>query len=58
VRIGREFWVLVHVLLRPEQSVGTTKELDGIRRKVHDAVKGIETGMVTDVVFTADKESI
>jgi len=56
VRIGREFWVLVHVMCPPDRSLGTAADLDGIRTRLCDAVAGIEAGMVTDVVFTADRK--
>jgi cation diffusion facilitator family transporter len=56
VRIGREFWLLIHVLVPPDRSIGRISDLDTIRKRLHAEVAEVETGMVTDVVFTGDRE--
>lgn len=56
VRIGREFWVLSHVLLPVDRRVGDVADLDGVRERIIEAVAEVEPGMVVDTLFTARKE--
>jgi cation diffusion facilitator family transporter len=56
VRVGREFWVLIHVLVPDGQHVQTVAGLDEIRAQVVEAVAEVEPGMIVDVVFTGREE--
>ncbi len=56
VRIGREFWVLVHVLVDAERAIGTVAALDEVRARIRAAVSEVEPRMVVDVMFTGNRE--
>jgi len=56
VRVGREFWVLVHVLTSADRDLGQTGELDTLRERLIHAIDEIEPGMVVDVMFTSRAE--
>ncbi len=56
VRIGREFWLLNHVLVPADRRVCDVADLDEIRAAIADAVADTEPGMVVDTVFTSKKE--
>jgi predicted Co/Zn/Cd cation transporter (cation efflux family) len=56
VRIGREFWVLNHVLVPEGSDRRGVSDFDEIRQLLIDAVRDVEPGMVVDTVFTARKD--
>ena len=56
VRVGREFWVLVHVTVAEEHLIGTVAVLDEIREEVYRTVAEVEPGMVVDMMFTGRRE--
>lgn len=55
-RVGREFWLLIHVLVVEGQEKSGVDALDQIRDRVHGAAAEVEPGMVVDVMFTAREE--
>lgn len=56
VRVGREFWVLVHVLLDENRELGSAADLDTVRETLHNAVTDTEPGIVVEVIFTARQD--
>jgi cation diffusion facilitator family transporter len=56
VRIGREFWLLNHILVPKDRRVCDVADLDQIRAEIADAVADTQPGMVVDTVFTSKKE--
>jgi cation diffusion facilitator family transporter len=51
-RIGREFWVMIHVLVPEDVTIDGVAEVDDIRQRVLEAISAVEPGMVVDVMFT------
>jgi cation diffusion facilitator family transporter len=58
VRIGREFWVLNHVLVPKDRRIGDVADLDEVRERIMEAVASVQPGMIVDTLFTARKEWI
>jgi cation diffusion facilitator family transporter len=56
VRIGREFWLLNHILVPADRRVCDVADLDEIRAAIVDAVADTQPGLVVDTVFTSRKE--
>jgi len=56
VRVGREFWLLNHVLVPADRRVCDVADLDEIRAAIAGAVADTQPGLVVDTVFTTKKE--
>jgi cation diffusion facilitator family transporter len=54
VAVGRFFFVLIHVVVEEGFGARPIPELDGIRRRVEEALGKVHPRVVLDVVFTAD----
>lgn len=54
IKIGRQHWALVHILVEPGTPVGTIEDLDEVRRAIVAELAQIEPSWVVDVVFVAD----
>lgn len=55
-RVGREFWLLIHVLVAEGAEPGDVVSLDRLRERIHEAAAQVEPGMVVDVMFTGREE--
>lgn len=55
-RVGREFWLLIHVLVAADQEIGDVASADRIRERIHSVAAAVEPGMVVDVMFTGREE--
>lgn len=56
VRVGREFWLLSHVLVPRNHRLAEIPQLDEVRGRIVDAVAETEPGLVVDTVFTSREE--
>lgn len=54
VRVGRYLYVLVHLLLEKQSSLGSVDQLDAVRRRVQDEVEALHPKLILDVIFTGD----
>lgn len=54
VEVGRFFFLLIHVVVDEGFGARPVSELDQLRRKVEEALTGVHSRVVLDVVFTAD----
>jgi predicted Co/Zn/Cd cation transporter (cation efflux family) len=55
VRVGRTFWVMVHVVVSGVAAAASVAELDAIRARVAAAVAEIHPEMTVDTLFTANQ---
>lgn len=55
MKVGRYFYVMVHVILEPDYAVGRVTDLDAVRTRVAGSLKDIPHRLVVDTVFTADE---
>ncbi|MCP3869648.1 MAG: cation transporter [Gammaproteobacteria bacterium] len=53
--VGRFMYLQVHVLLSPDSPNTAITEYDGVRQRIHEAVKGVHPRLSLDVIFTADE---
>ena len=56
VRIGREFWLLNHILVPADRRVCDVADLDEIRAAILEAVADTQPGLAVETVFTSRKE--
>jgi cation diffusion facilitator family transporter len=55
VEVGRFFFVLIHVVVEDSFRARPVSELDAIRRRVEESLRGVHDRVVLDVIFTADE---
>jgi predicted Co/Zn/Cd cation transporter (cation efflux family) len=55
VKIGRFFYVMVHVILPRDYRVERIGDLDEVRQRIFDALRSIPLKLVVDTVFTAEE---
>jgi len=55
-RVGREFWLLIHVLVAADHEIGDVASADRIRERIHSIAAAVEPGMVVDVMFTGRED--
>lgn len=56
VHVGRFFYVLNQLVLRPEYRLSRVGELDEIRDRIARAMEGVHPGFIMDTVFTEDEK--
>jgi cation diffusion facilitator family transporter len=56
VRVGRFFYVLNQLVLKPEYRLTRVGELDEIRGRIARAMEGAHPGFIMDTVFTEDEK--
>ncbi len=58
VKIGRFFYVMIHLVVMDDFHVHEIKELDDIRYRIAQALRDCHSRLIIDVIFTADKRWI
>jgi len=56
VRVGRYFYVLIQLILKPDYRLTRVGELDTIRERIAAAMKGVHPSFIMDTVFTEDEK--
>lgn len=54
VKVGRYFYLLIHVVLDPRMALDRIEDLDGWRRRIAKALSDHEHHVILDVIFTSD----
>jgi cation diffusion facilitator family transporter len=55
VRVGRFFYLLNQLVLKPEYRLSRVGELDEIRERIARAMEGAHPGFIMDTIFTEDE---
>lgn len=53
-KVGRIFYVMIHVVLPEDHPIGSVREIDALRLRLLDSLRPFHKGMEIDVIFTAD----
>lgn len=56
MKIGRFFYILNQIVVRPEFRPGRVSDLDAVRARIADAMQGFEPTPIVDTVFTEDEK--
>ena len=55
VKMGRYFYVMVHVILLEDYRVNRIGSLDAVRCEIRRSISDVPLRLVTDIIFTADE---
>jgi cation diffusion facilitator family transporter len=55
VKIGRYFYLMIHILVPREFRLSGVKDLDAMRAHIANHMKGIRPNLILDTIFTADE---
>lgn len=55
VKVGRYFYILVHILFDEDYPFDRLSMLDDIRIKIIEHIKEVQPSLIADIIFTSDK---
>ncbi len=57
-QVGRYFYLMTQVVLKPEFRLSRVQELDAYRQRIDEAMEGHHPSVITDTIFTEDRSRV